>query len=185
MRPRPACRAAACAPCPPERGLGSDTVAGGSAGIVAAGVAHAGALAAIHGAACPAAERWDAGAIAALLGTPGCFALLAEAGGMAILRVAGDEAEVLTLAVLPAVRARGIGGALLAAGLTEAALRGAATVLLEVAPDNVAARALYARAGFGEVGLRRGYYPDGGDALVMRHSQDASKAGLCPDPPKA
>ena len=162
----------------------ADTSLGGSVGIVAAGAVHAGALAAIHGAAFPAGERWDTGAIAALLATPGCFALLAGAGGMAMLRVAGDEAEVLTLAVLPAARGRGIGGALLAAGLAEAARRGAATMLLEVAPGNVAARAAYTRAGFSEVGLRRGYYPDGGDALVMRR-QEASKAGLCPDPPKA
>ncbi|MGI3776973.1 MAG: GNAT family N-acetyltransferase [Janthinobacterium lividum] len=129
---------------------------------------HADVLAAIHCAAFPPAERWDAGAIAALLATPGCFALLADVGGMAMLRLAGDEAEVLTLAVLPAARGRGVGGALLAAGLAEAARLGAAAVLLEVAPGNAAARALYARAGFGEVGRRRGYYPGGGDALVMR-----------------
>jgi len=138
------------------------------AGIVAAGAVHADVLAAIHAAAFPPAERWDAGAIAALLATPGCFALLAEAGGMAMLRLAGDEAEVLTLAVLPAARGRGLGGALLATGLAEAARQGAAAVLLEVAPGNAAARALYARARFREVGRRRGYYPDGGDALVMR-----------------
>ncbi len=142
-------------------------------GIVAAGPAHAAVLAAIHGAAFPPAERWDAGAIAALLATPGCFALLAEAGGMAMLRLAGDEAEVLTLAVLPEAQGRGLGGALLAAGLSEAARQGAAAVLLEVAPGNAAARALYARAGFREVGRRRGYYPDGGDALVMRKEDRA------------
>ncbi len=152
--------------------------------VVAVDAAHAGVLGVIHGAAFPAGERWDAGAIAALLATPGCFALLAEAGGMAMLRVAGDEAEVLTLAVLPAVQGRGVGGALLAAGLAEAARRGAATVLLEVAPGNVAARVAYGRAGFREVGLRRGYYPDGGDALVMRVGGQG-KAGLCPDPPGA
>ena len=134
------------------------------------GVAHAGALAAIHAAAFPAAERWDCGAIAALLATPGCFALLAAAGGMAMARVAADEAELLTLAVLPAARGAGVGGGLLAATLAEAVRQGAATVLLEVAPGNGAARALYRRAGFGEVGLRRRYYPDGGDALVMRRT---------------
>ena len=143
--------------------------AGGAQGIRAVGVAHADVLAAIHATAFPAAERWDGGAIATLLATPGCFALLA-AGGMAMARIAGDEAELLTLAVLPAARGAGVGGSLLAAVLAEAARQGAATVLLEVAPSNGAARALYKRAGFGEVGLRRRYYPDGGDALVMRRS---------------
>ncbi len=141
---------------------------GDADGIGVVGVACADALAEVHAAAFPAAERWDGKAIAALLATPGCFALLATAGGMAIARVAGDEAELLTLAVLPVVQGRGLGGGLLAAALAEAARRGAATMLLEVAPGNGAARALYGRAGFGEVGLRRGYYPDGGDALVMR-----------------
>lgn len=144
-----------------------DIAAGDAHGIRAVGVAHADAMAAIHAAAFPPAERWDGVAIAALLATPGCFALLA-AGGMAMARVAGDEAELLTLAVLPAAQGRGIGGGLLTVALVEAARRGAAAVLLEVAPGNGAARTLYARAGFGEVGLRRGYYPDGGDALVMR-----------------
>ncbi len=144
-----------------------DVTAGDAHGIRVVGVAQADALAAIHAAAFPVAERWDGVAIAALLATPGCFALLA-AGGMAMTRVAGDEAELLTLAVLPAVQGRGIGGGLLAVALAEAARRGAAAVLLEVAPGNDAARTLYGRAGFGEVGLRRDYYPDGGDALVMR-----------------
>jgi ribosomal-protein-alanine N-acetyltransferase len=41
-------------------------------------------------------------------------------------------------------------------------------MFLEVAADNKAANALYAGAGFVQVGERRGYYPDGGDALVLR-----------------
>lgn len=44
--------------------------------------------------------------------------------------------------------------------------RGAA--VLEVGVDNVAALALYTRLGFKRVGLRRGYYPDGTDAVLMR-----------------
>jgi ribosomal-protein-alanine N-acetyltransferase len=53
--------------------------------------------------------------------------------------------------------------------LGEARRRGAVEAFLEVRVDNEAARALYARAGFAQVGLRRGYY-DGGrvDAVVMR-----------------
>jgi ribosomal-protein-alanine N-acetyltransferase len=41
-------------------------------------------------------------------------------------------------------------------------------MFLEVAEANAAARALYAAAGFAEVGRRRRYYADGGDALVLR-----------------
>jgi ribosomal protein S18 acetylase RimI-like enzyme len=38
---------------------------------------------------------------------------------------------------------------------------------LEVAAENVAARALYAALGFTQTGLRKRYYPDGGDALTL------------------
>ena len=48
---------------------------------------------------------------------------------------------------------------------------GAAILFLEVAEDNAAARVLYARAGFVEIGRRKAYYasPDGRriDALVL------------------
>jgi ribosomal-protein-alanine N-acetyltransferase len=52
-----------------------------------------------------------------------------------------------------------------------AAAQGATRLFLEVADDNAAALALYARAGFSEAGRRPGYYarPDGGrqDALIL------------------
>jgi ribosomal-protein-alanine N-acetyltransferase len=47
-------------------------------------------------------------------------------------------------------------------------MRWRADDVLEVATGNTAAQALYARAGFTDVGLRRRYYADGSDALVMR-----------------
>ncbi len=40
-------------------------------------------------------------------------------------------------------------------------------VTLEVHAANVPARAVYERAGFSEHGRRSGYYPDGGDAIIM------------------
>jgi ribosomal-protein-alanine N-acetyltransferase len=53
----------------------------------------------------------------------------------------------------------------------ETARRLQAPVILEVAADNPAARALYARAGFREVGRRRNYYrrpARRADALILR-----------------
>ncbi len=128
---------------------------------------HAEAMAAIHAAAfCP-AERWDGPAFAGQLGSPGVFGLIHPDGGVVLARVAADEAEILTLAVTPAAQRRGLGTALLRAGMREAAARGAATVFLEVSASNAPARALYAAAGFRSVGCRRRYYPDGGDAIVL------------------
>ena len=87
---------------------------------------------------------------------------------MILARVAADEAEILTLAVDPGQRRRGLGSALLRAAMDRAAGLGAMSMFLEVAVTNHAARALYAAHGFIEAGLRRRYYSDGTDALVLR-----------------
>ena len=127
-------------------------------------------MAAIHAAAFPVAERWDAAAFATQLAMPGGFGLVDAAGGLILARVAADEAEVLTLGVAPESRRRGIGRRLLHAAAATAAARGAGTLFLEVARANDTARALYAAVGFRQVGVRRCYYPGGGGALVLRWS---------------
>ena len=88
--------------------------------------------------------------------------------GCALARVAGDEAEVFQLAVDAAWRRNGLGSFLLAMTTAECIRRGALSLWLEVAAGNGAARALYAREGFGEEGFRRRYYASGEDAVVMR-----------------
>ena len=126
------------------------------------------ALAAIHAEAFDA--PWDAASLTALLASPGVFAV-EEADGFILIRVVADEAEILTLAVRPAARRSGLGARLVEAAMVRAAALGAERMFLEVAEDNVAARALYTRAGFVEAGRRRGYYArtDGSreDALVL------------------
>ena len=129
---------------------------------------HAAAMAMLHGRAFAARERWGADAIGLQLALPGAFGWIAPAGGMILARVAADEAEVLTLAVDPAARRHGLGRALLEQALATARQRGASAIFLEVASGNGPGRALYAAAGFATVGCRRGYYPGGGDALVLR-----------------
>ena len=125
--------------------------------IAPATPAHARVMAHIHGLAFPARESWGPDAIAIQLALPGGFGFLADPGGMAVARAATDEAEILTLAVAPEARRRGLGQALLAATMAEAARRGARAMFLEVAHSNASARALYAAAGFVEVGRRRRY----------------------------
>ena len=129
------------------------------------------AAAALH-AACFPDEPWDAAQLRQLLAMPGTRAWLAERGaaaaGLLLLRRAADEAEVLTLAVAPGERRRGLGGALLRQGLAAALAEGARRCFLEVAADNTAAQALYARLGFRPVGRRRDYYRQGADAVVLR-----------------
>jgi ribosomal-protein-alanine N-acetyltransferase len=90
---------------------------------------------------------------------------------MLIGRVVAGEAELLTLAVDPRSRGQGIGTELVKRFLAEALQRKAESAFLEVAADNTAAKALYARSGFVTVGRRPAYYrlADGEsvDALVM------------------
>jgi ribosomal-protein-alanine N-acetyltransferase len=133
---------------------------------VAAGDAEA--LAALHAQAFPPAQAWSADAFSRLLALPGVFGSLAEGEGFALLRAVLDEAEILTIAVVPGARRRGLGAALLEAGLAGAAGLGARACFLEVAAGNAGGRALYVAAGFVPVGRRPGYYEDGADALVLR-----------------
>ena len=86
----------------------------------------------------------------------------------ALIARAADEADVLTLAVAPEVRRRGLGGRLLAEATAFAATLGARVVFLEVSTANIAARTLYKKAGFLRAGLRPKYYLDLTDALVLR-----------------
>ena len=91
--------------------------------------------------------------------------------GFVILRTAADEAEVITIAVHPRQRGRGIGKKLMEAGLFRLYADRCDHLFLEVDAANEAALLLYRGLGFKEVGQRKGYYSDsGGDgtALVMR-----------------
>ena len=91
--------------------------------------------------------------------------------GFALYRVVVDEAELLTISVMPDARRGGIGAGLLAACHEGARLSGAVRMFLEVAEGNLAARSLYDHASYRECGRRKGYYrrPDGSqdDAVVM------------------
>jgi ribosomal-protein-alanine acetyltransferase len=79
-----------------------------------------------------------------------------------------EEGEILTLAVAPSARRRGIARALVRACTDHWLAVGVRAGWLEVRDDNDPARGLYAGTGFSEAGARRGYYRDGVDAVVMR-----------------
>lgn len=118
---------------------------------------------------------WSADDFQGLFATPGMIVAAAgDLDGFILLRVVADEAEILTLAVRPSARRRGLGLALVTAAQAVAAERGADALWLEVAADNDAALALYDRAAFDEAGRRRGYYrrADGSrmDAVLMRRT---------------
>jgi len=77
------------------------------------------------------------------------------------------DLHVLKIATVPAFRRRGLARRLM--GLADSHLRecGGETVTLEVRRSNTGARMLYSSLGYLEMGVRRGYYGDGEDAIVM------------------
>jgi [ribosomal protein S18]-alanine N-acetyltransferase len=138
-------------------------------------------LAAMHRACFP-DDPWDADALERILGLSGGFGYLAwqdvNPVGFILARDLGDEAEILSLGVLPAWRRRGIGRALLAAVFAAAAARHSGAVVLEVATDNEAARRLYAASGFVPAGRRPRYYrriQGTADALILRRDTITAK----------
>lgn len=131
-------------------------------------------LASLHARAFP--KPWSATEIAKLLENAAVFALIsrdADARGFAMAWTAAGDAELLTVAVVPEARRKGIGASLVTAAGVTALVRGAASMHLEVGEDNAAARALYAKLGYEEAGRRHAYYAgEGGsiDAIVMRRT---------------
>jgi ribosomal-protein-alanine N-acetyltransferase len=121
---------------------------------------------------------WTAADIARLMQILGGFALIAEDEaepvGFILARVVADDAEILTLAVAPQARRRGVASGLVEAAVLEGDRRRARVMFLEVAADNAAALALYERLGFARAGLRRAYYARPGgpavDAFVLRRA---------------
>ena len=102
------------------------------------------------------------------------YYVVAEAGGYVVgyaglFAPGGGQGDVQTIAVQADRQGQGIGSGLLSALLSEAATRGCREVFLDVRAGNAVARRLYRRAGFTDVGVRRGYYQSSGaDAIVMR-----------------
>ena len=88
--------------------------------------------------------------------------------GYCCLRILFETADVDNIAVDEAERGKGYGDILLTLMETRAAAMGATECLLEVRVSNVAARGLYEKHGFVEIGVRKKYYSNGEDALVMR-----------------
>ena len=79
-----------------------------------------------------------------------------------------DEAHVVIIGIRPHDRRKGLGELLLISALEAAMKHGSRVVTLEVRSSNEAARALYRKYGFQEVGVRKRYYADNNeDAVIM------------------
>lgn len=78
--------------------------------------------------------------------------------GFIMVRKAADEAEILTIAVDKPALKQGIGRALLEFLIETLRRLPVRRLFLEVDEGNVAARQLYSKMGFAQVGMRPAYY---------------------------
>ncbi len=118
-------------------------------------------------------DPWSETSFREALTSPWTFGLVGlssrDIAGYLIAREVAGTGEVLNLAVAPEARRRGIGGALLRAGLGALRRRRVSEVFLEVRESNRSAQALYLSQGFRPVGQRAAYYRNPReDALVLR-----------------
>lgn len=114
---------------------------------------------------------WKENDFNSMFGVSGTVALVADQG-FAVLRLIGGEAEILTFAVTPEARRKGLGNAITGAMKEWLRANKAESVFLEVREGNLAALSMYAKAGFTRISERKAYYsnPDGSreSAIVMR-----------------
>ena len=96
-----------------------------------------------------------------------CARLRKKIIGFITVRGAAGQFEITNLAVDKMYTRQGIGSALLAHVLTQLNVK---HLTLEVSESNQPARMLYEKYGFKVVSVRRQFYPDGADALLMERT---------------
>lgn len=87
--------------------------------------------------------------------------------GYVSIRLLGVEAEIYNIAIKNEMRGRAFGSVLMSTALALAKRSNVETVFLEVRESNIPALALYKKMGFFQTGVRKSYYPDGENALLM------------------
>jgi len=101
-----------------------------------------------------------------------CWALRSSDGlvGYAVMMLGADEAHLLNLSIAAPCQRRGLGRKFLEHLMRIAREYGARVIFLEVRPSNLVGQRLYARYGFAQIGVRKGYYPAANgreDALIL------------------
>lgn len=115
--------------------------------------------------------HWSVEAWQEELVAPGAYVWCAQEGqtiwGFLVIRGAADMYEIVNLAVAQNRCRLGIGSLLIGCGLEKLKTLGGKNVTLEVSVHNQPAQALYRKLGFCAVGVRKQFYADGADAIVM------------------
>ncbi|MDF1679834.1 GNAT family N-acetyltransferase [Ponticaulis sp.] len=107
-------------------------------------------------------EAWSLQTLTSMIQTQSAFGLGVFDGeacvGLTVYLPCVDDCELLSIATAPVLRGKGLAKHMLDEGEKAAQGSGFDRILLEVADDNLAARALYQHHGFSEDGRRKGYY---------------------------
>ena len=117
-------------------------------------------------------DPWSEKSVASELENPLSLWLVAEENGQVFGYVGSqtvlDESDMMNVAVDPGFRRQGVARALIEALIAELSKMGSRCLRLEVRVSNENARALYARMGFQQLGLRKNYYHNPKeDALIL------------------
>ena len=97
--------------------------------------------------------------------------------GYVVAHHAADQGEILNLGIASPHRRQGLGSALVEQVLTTLGAMGVSAVFLEVRESNVAARRLYERLGFRQVGRRAKYYRQPTEDAVLLRTAIAAVRG--------
>jgi ribosomal-protein-alanine N-acetyltransferase len=106
-----------------------------------------------------------------------------EAVAFGLALEAGDDAELLTIAVAQGERRAGLGGRIFDALDAEANKRSLKRWVLEVRHNNLAAVSLYKSLGFVEISVRKAYYRTSegrADALVLARGVGVAGRHIAP-----
>ena len=117
-------------------------------------------------------DPWSEKSIASELENPLSLWLVAEENGQVWGYVGSqtvlDESDMMNVAVDPRFRRQGVARTLIETLIAELSKMGSRCLRLEVRVSNENARALYARMGFQQLGLRKNYYHNPKeDALIL------------------
>jgi len=127
----------------------------------------------------PEAAMWSSESLLESVARGNAWAAELDGGfaGFLIGRVAGDEFEILNLAVAKAHRRRGVATHLVSAALEHARSEDAPEAYLEVRASNEGGIAFYTRLGFLACGRRANYYRDPVEdaVLLVFHNRTSSQ----------
>ncbi len=116
-------------------------------------------------------DPWKADALTSFFSQPHAKgAVCLENGilkGYALTTLVVGEGEILRIGIHPNAQKKGLGTHLITFVLKEGSLQGAEDFFLEVREGNLAARSLYQKVGFSQMGLRKNYYSDPTENAIL------------------